>query len=170
MSSGRTHFRVALVFDFVATPAIFLTVDPDAVSYALAGLLVGTFCTPDVRDIDATTYPGYVLSRIPVVGRFLKYALRLFWFPLASLLPHRSKFSHMPVLGTVVAFAYALGLITFLTRVIPAVGSFVQDMGWTLGTPGLRGLTALFTVWLAHDLLHILFDMRSPFRRRHSRR
>src|SRR5262245_13724437 len=40
--------------------------------------------------------------------------LRFIWKPYQALLPHRSKYSHGPILGTVIRVAYFLLILLFL--------------------------------------------------------
>lgn len=159
MADGKTHFRVSLVLDVVAIPASFVALTPDLAVAATVGLVVGTFATPDVRDIERATYPSYILSRVPLVGPVLSYALRLFWYPLALALPHRSKFSHRVGLGTLVAVLYLSAFCCVLTGLIFGLDTLHLIISRTLETRDFSAFLVFFLGWLLQDLSHLLFDL-----------
>lgn len=60
----------------------------------------------------------------------------LFWLPYAKLIPHRSFWSHFPVVGTVVRAVYLLGALALLAWVLklPWLAVFVPwwEVAWAL--------------------------------------
>jgi hypothetical protein len=68
----------------------------------VAGLCVGHYATPDVRDQHRQINEGERL----VKEHFGKRAFRLWvaiWWPMAWLIPHRSPWSHLPIVATCLA-------------------------------------------------------------------
>jgi uncharacterized metal-binding protein len=165
VSSGVVHFRINLAVDFVAIPVGYLMVgDPLATALAI-GCVVGTFATPDVRDLEQKTYPVYVLSRIPLVGRLVAWVFRIFWAPLAIALPHRSRLSHMPVIGTLVAAFYSLGVLSLFLAFLSCPVSPSQvasSFGEVIASPTVH---AVFVGWAIQDISHWVADGR-PRRRK----
>lgn len=159
MSSGATHFKVSVVLDCVGIPIAFATLPYDLAIASTVGLVVGTIATPDCRDIERATYPSYILSRVPLVGPVLSYSLRLFWYPLALALPHRSKFSHRAGLGTLVAILYTTLICCVLTSLILGLDTLYLILAQTWETRDFSAFLVFSLGWLLQDLSHLVFDL-----------
>ena len=115
----------------------------------VAGCLVGLLVTPDL-DLNNGNISDTVLRRVFPPAQWL---WRLFWTPYSLALPHRSKFSHFPFLGTLVRIGYVFLLLNLLNLLFFLVGNifdgyrFVWMWNWS------------FFFGLAHvDALHYLAD------------
>ena len=67
-------------------------------------LLTGLWLSPD---LDTISRP---LKRWGI--------LQVFWWPYRKMIPHRSFFSHGPLIGTSIRFLYITGIVSLLTLLI----------------------------------------------------
>ena len=115
------------------------------------GLVLGILITPDM-DIDHRTeeekrffeWPKKVLGKTlgTPVGWVLGTIWMLLWLPYAWIMPHRSKLSHWPVLGTLIRAGWLLVL------------------AWAAGyTPRVDGYSLLVLAgWALQDMAHAIAD------------
>jgi len=85
--------------------------------------------------------------------RILKFAWRLYWLPYARLVPHRSLWSHAPVIGTAIRLFYLGGIASLFWpgRIVPL-----------LDFPLVRGaILGLMVVDTLHCIADILSKKRS---------
>jgi len=140
MASGRTHAAISTLA-LVAVPVALWVYHVDVpIGAATVGLLVGLCITPDL-DIDGGTHE----ERRRVIGPLLRV---LFW-PYGKLVPHRSIWSHAPILGTLFRVLY-LGLPFWLA--IALLGATVPSV------PG-EWIAWAFAGWALQDTLHWVADM-----------
>lgn len=110
MASGKTH-QIACAGAFVAGGitcaylGLIGILPGKTIESILLGLLVGGLVTPDL-DIESSTQEERLLQKIPFIGPVFSGIWETVWFPYAKLLPHRSPFSHWPILGTAGRFFY----------------------------------------------------------------
>lgn len=107
MPSGRVHALATTLAAATVSPAlVILAAQPvdSALAFA-AGCMAGLLLTPDL-DVDHRTKSYKVVRRS--FGRVLAEVWYWFWQPYARLLPHRSPWSHTPILGTILRLAYLL--------------------------------------------------------------
>ncbi|GAB4521123.1 MAG: hypothetical protein Fur0018_01290 [Anaerolineales bacterium] len=148
MPNGKVHATATVLAAAVSTPVLLtLTSPPHALSWA-GGCLCGLLVTPDL-DLEQPTRSHTLVRRS--AGPVWMLVWFLFWYPYARLLPHRSPWSHAPVIGTLLRVAY----MAFL----PMLGVFlwqgsVRLPGWLRSTPLLWGLSGLIFV----DALHAGMD------------
>lgn len=142
MSDGATHTRATLLLatglastSVLGRPEISLTL--------AAGALVGTIVQSDL-DVDAGCYSFYIVRT--VLGRPIGWLWEKYWWPYRRLVPHRSWFSHWPVLSTVGRLAYLAPGLYFLWP-------FLSAQTWGLLAAGLA---------LA-DTLHFILDQVSTW-------
>ncbi len=142
MASGKTHTRtnfVAIGALAVATPFIEL----DVPLVLLFGAIVGTlWLSPDL-DLKSDAY-------------FRWGPLRGFWLPYVKLMPHRSLFSHLPVLSDLIRIIY-LGfpvaiLLTFTSYEAAAIAWLDAN-----GLPFFLGLVFATTLHTALDYTSTFF-------------
>lgn len=169
MSDGATHFKASVAASCVVAPVAFVFLQNDVAIAVTIGSVVGWFVTPDVRDIQRKTFPSFKLSTIPLVGGVVELLFLIFWFPLALALPHRSKLSHFPFLGTFVAFTYGVIYGLIIVTVIQGLSIWSSDILATyvaLLTSQLG--VAFYFGWCVPDILHWIMDRgwRRPGRRR----
>jgi uncharacterized metal-binding protein len=120
MPSGKIHTALTLsVLSGVAAPYLLVNLEGN-VYYYLLGNLAGILLTPD-HDVDAGNFTDTIIRKVsPAAQR----VWRLFWTPYAKALPHRGKFSHFPVLSTLVRLGYILIAINMVNLVIRLILSF----------------------------------------------
>jgi len=54
------------------------------------------------------------------------------WFPYAKLMPHRSFWSHFPLVGTAVRLAYLLAIIALIASIL---GFYEVALDWAESVP-----------------------------------
>lgn len=97
MPSGKTHSMttIGLALGSVCAFEPALTV----------GILSGLILSPDL-DIDEGFLGLHHLRRIPIIGKPLSLAWRVFWLPYSKIVKHRSVISHSIFFGTVLRVGY----------------------------------------------------------------
>ncbi len=102
MPSGRTHATITFYtagLSLIYMPALGAS-HAQTAAFAL-GCLSGVVLTPDL-DVRRTV-SNMVMDDIGVLPGFL---WELFWWPYSKFIPHRSIFSHGPILGTMLRILY----------------------------------------------------------------
>jgi uncharacterized metal-binding protein len=133
MSSGRTHDRITLwTLPLVVLVAFRLTLDNWlTVTVCLGFLLGGWMFGPDL-DIHSVQYKRWGW-------------LRWIWLPYRGSMRHRSRWSHGPILGTMVRVLYAsvwlalagilvVDVLNNLERTALSWSDLVDGVGWSLRT------------------------------------
>lgn len=161
MPNGRCHSAatIATASAFLSYYAAGVVVDPTALTvvshnpwaiYAAFGAFLGLVVEPDL-DQDYQAAPLGVIRETG--GDRLATLWRVFWSAYAKFLPHRSFWSHAPVVGT-------LGRIAYL---VPAWGPVVFLWSHLFGFPtGKLIAIALGLAWA--DALHYVMDFWIPRR------
>ncbi|HUI90500.1 MAG TPA: DUF2227 family putative metal-binding protein [Anaerolineales bacterium] len=128
-------------------------------SAALAGgAMLGLILTPDL-DVNAGSFSDDEVREISPLGENLWW---VYWFPYRVILPHRSPFSHWPILGTVGRLLYisipywmALAATYFL---YPSWFDGLAAGGlWVITLPYFRAAALGLA---GADLLHFFMDRR----------
>lgn len=154
MPSGAVHARDSRVLAVVSSvPILFYSQNLAASALVAIGCLSGIPLSPDL-DHHHRTYA----ERYYIFGRLWGW----FWMPYEKLLPHRSPFSHYPILGTLLRQFYLLSavwLVLYLTGWEEA--GLLRNLAW-LGNKWwyqwwLLGL-------LLSDTMHWAQDYRPRFR------
>ena len=122
------------------------------------GALLGLILTPDL-DVNAGSISEDQVREMSPFGENLWW---IYWFPYRQVLPHRSPFSHWPVIGTIVRLFY-LGIpyflaLTFFYFAYPPYYTWLAQAGfWLITLPyshvALLGL-------MSADMLHFFMDRR----------
>ena len=104
MSSGRTHAAVTMIS---SVGIAYLLHDQglnssQALAFCIGGL-TGLLVNPDL-DVDNGSISQRVVRKS--TGCLISAAWSFLWVPYALIMPHRSVFSHWPILGTVLRLAY----------------------------------------------------------------
>ncbi|NEQ51580.1 MAG: metal-binding protein [Leptolyngbya sp. SIO3F4] len=140
MPSGKHHDQITLwLLPMVLVSAFFITVDmPTAVIVAVSFLLSGLMMGPDL-DIQSVQYRRWG-------------PIRWIWYPYQVLVKHRSKWSHGPIIGTLVRVIYlAVWVALFATLGVIAINHLWQaKLSWKMIQPVLQDLFVQYIrEWLA---------------------
>lgn len=136
MPSGHTHTLTT-----VGLAGVTLIAGNPALT---AGVLSGLVLSPDL-DVDDGFIGFAHLRRIGCVGGLLSGLWRVYWYPYARLVPHRSHISHSVFFGTVVRVFYLI---------LPVL--LVNVLGVTVVIPAWFGMW--FIGLCLSDALHIALD------------
>lgn len=156
MPPGKVHFaawkRVWRLIIPVFGLSVWLTGgDVLLSSMILVGYLLGAVIEPDLDQLSITLSEGNMMRSFGCFG----VAWVSYWFPYASLLPHRSFLSHFPFVSTFLRLLYLS---------LPVIG--VQIYSYWIGVPvpwDLYKAAFPYAVMLwfglsCSDLLHYLLD------------
>ncbi len=133
MSSGRTHDRITLWALPVVVLATFrLTLSGWLTTVVCLGFLLGGWVLGPDLDIHSVQYKRWGW-------------LRWIWLPYRGSIRHRSRWSHGPVIGTVVRVLYLsiwlgfggiviVDLLNSAQRTALTWDDLVHGLGWALGT------------------------------------
>ena len=127
MPSGKVHIAMTVsVASGVIAPYCIVQFGMNPYMY-IFGNLVGICITPDL-DLDGGNFTDTIIRRVsPAMQR----VWRVFWTPYAKALPHRGKFSHFPVLSTLVRLGYilvAINLVNAVLRLIFSIFGFTDTV------------------------------------------
>ena len=160
MASGRNHDRSTALWSLPWGLVIALVLGWQAGLIGAASFLIGgLWLSPDLD------------TRSLALRRW--GTLQWLWWPYRTLLPHRSFWSHGPVIGTLLRLLLLLGWGTLVTALLP--GQSIAELPQVLlqavrrhPVPALAVVLSLeASVWL-----HLLLDgdpWPSEWRRRHRR-
>lgn len=143
MPSGSTHAALSTLA-LVALPVALAIWTTAPIVPVACGLVIGWLVSPDLDQEAVKTVDEQRWHKVPVVG-WLWSAL---WWPYARIVPHRSFWSHAPVVGTIGRLLY-LAIPTWL------VGRWL-DVTWPAVEP--RYLWYALGGWCAQDALHWVLD------------
>lgn len=130
MPGSNTHNPACLIASpIVIAAAASLGCDWQTCLAAGVGCASGVIVSPDLDLVNTV--------RVPVIG----WLWGAYWWPYRKIVAHRSRFSHMPVLGTLGRAAYLTPIIIIAISIMP-----VELIG------------AWITGLMAADLLHALLD------------
>jgi len=111
MASGIAHSRASSILSIPAgvIVGLSLTSIPYGAGAAL-GSLLGIALTPDLDQISISKSEWRLVKRFGPFG----FAWMMYWWLYAWLIPHRSFWSHFPIIGTAIRLLYiALPIIAF---------------------------------------------------------
>ena len=148
MPHGRTHNLVNTLLTAATFAGAKYYGVADPVSFSMsAGVMVGFVLNPDL-DVESGSIAYYNVRRLPIVGKALAVAWRIAWWPYAKVVPHRSRLSHLPILGTLIRVSY-LGLLSWPAWPFIPWGAVLPWLA-----PALLGLAV-------SDAVHWVLDMKS---------
>lgn len=155
MANGKQHDMGASVTLFAGTVIAAASLAPLLAACAVAGLVLGRYANPDVRDQEQVRNHGERLVAQDF-GRLAGALWSAYWWPLAKLIPHRSPFSHLPVFATVIAFLWLfvpmLAFAWWITGVDMQLGTWL--VMWLTSRYGL----AILAAWSVQDVVHLIQD------------
>lgn len=180
MPSGKVHAATsAFTASVLVSSALVPGVDKQFVVAAAAGCLSGVFLSPDL-DVDAGYIGLYYIRKY--FGEILSVTWQWLWKPYAVLMPHRSRASHTPVLGTMLRLLYlylsylVLGSLSFYAfgwprqvYIVPlkkALLVFIRGHA----PFGVEMSIAAFAGLCISDALHALMDLTATTLKRSRRR
>ena len=148
MPSGRTHARDSLLLSALAfgvgSKAGLELVEAGAVSL---GCLAGILLSPDL-DHDSVTISESLLLRSPSwILKGLGVVWRIIWWPYGKLMPHRSFWSHFPVVGTTIRLLWLGAILYPLLK--PGLSQLITNHLFWLS---VLGLIASDTTHWARDI------------------
>ena len=147
MASGKVHARSTSTVLVVATAVIVATFAPPHVAAFIAGLIVGHYATPDVRDQHQAINEGERM----VWQHFGKAAGRLWtviWWIPARVIPHRSWLSHLPGPATILAAAWLYA--------VPLAALWWYSPTWFMAVWALKWWHIVG--WMIQDTVHLAQD------------
>ena len=111
MASGKTHekFSVAGLITLIAVTCFcfFSLGYTHEILYAIPGGILAFLIDPDMLDQhNITTRGENRLYKFPLVGFIIGYIVEILIFPLARIIPHRSMWSHFPLLCSALRMLY----------------------------------------------------------------
>lgn len=107
MPSGSVHNTATITIGIITTPIMVWKFGLDfGVAYG-AGVALGTLLTPDLDQSERVMIkPQHIV--VDIFGHTVGKAWHLYWYPYGALMPHRSFFSHFPIVGTSIRVLYLL--------------------------------------------------------------
>jgi uncharacterized metal-binding protein len=154
MPNGRVHSAATVILATVEFAAILAAFDPDPNQlWAIpAGCMAGILLSPDL-DVDGGNIS---VSHVRGLGKIPAFLWRVFWFPYALAIPHRSILSHGFIIGTALRLLYLSFFLTTTLLLLKQAG--LDFTGWALdvvGSPWFwHGVLGLAT----SDVLHTIMD------------
>jgi uncharacterized metal-binding protein len=133
MSSGRTHDRITLWgLPLVVLAAFYVTLHGGLTALVCLGYLLGGWVLGPDLDIHSVQYKRWGW-------------LRWIWLPYRGSMRHRSRWSHGPIVGTVVRVLYLSVWLGFAGLIVVDVlnstqrtaltwGELMDGLGWALVT------------------------------------
>jgi uncharacterized metal-binding protein len=136
MPNARTHDAIT----YALTPFTFLGAEMYWENHLISALATGAMLFAGLMfgpDLDLNSRP------------YQRWGpLKIIWKPYQAALPHRSKFSHGPVLGTVIRIVYFLIMFSALGATILYIHHrFVHEQQTTWGAEFALIRGDLFTFW-----------------------
>lgn len=152
MADGRTHAKYNMIGIGVATAVATLSLAQSPAENAafaagiLLGAIGGTIWTPDIDHAKITHEEHRIFY---LFGNTIGWLHHIYWIPYEKVMPHRSIFSHVPVLSTALRICYLLipYFCYLYTHHLP-IPNFYHQTWWT----------ALFIAWSCQDLIHFALD------------
>jgi len=93
---------------------------------------------------------GIMLTALPAP---LRLAWKIFWYPYARAIPHRSPWSHWPILGTAIRLVYSIILLIIIWIIVGRPVLVMPTWGWVLLRGAWIGLLVSDTGHYVLDLL-----------------
>jgi uncharacterized metal-binding protein len=170
MASGKIH-AAATMMAAALSPLVLSSGQVELDVARAGGCLAGLVLTPDL-DIERKTHAHSVVARLgqefgkllgkrgrligSAIGEMLAFAWWAFWWPYGRVVPHRSVWSHGPVIGTLGRLIYLLCLPALMWWLISLAASVSPPQ---LVLPAYSApLRQAFWGLVVSDSLHFLFD------------
>jgi len=145
MATGKIHTRASIIAAPCVIGAAMLLADLPTALLAGLGCLAGIVLSPDLDQEGVSRTEWRIIRATFGVGWLWPLAT----WPYARLMPHRSIWSHAPVIGTLGRVAYFGALVAVALR-LGGVTVYQDDVMWLV--PFIAGLAV-------SDTLHWLMDL-----------
>ena len=121
----------------------------------LAGLVVGKYVDPDMRDQESVRNESeHEFDRM--FGKSAGRIWSVYWQVPSRAINHRSRFSHLPILGTFVAASWLLIPISLaIWLVTQPSASYLDWSGSFVWNPTIG---FWFAGWVVQDAIHLFLD------------
>lgn len=154
MPNGSTHAKATVLLALAGGGLAYYLGHPFTQILALTGgTLAGLVLTPDL-DVDTGCVSNEVVRRS--VGRKGEKFWSFYWRPYGLMIPHRSRLSHLPVVGTAIRLLYL--------AILPAmIYWFATGAGFNAGSHLTRPEFPVWGWWaigglILADTLHYIMD------------
>lgn len=149
MANGHTHAIAANITIVAGGILAFAQLPPSSATVLTAGLVIGRFANPDVRDqASIRNEAEHAVGRL--AGHGVGWVWTAYWWPLAAMIPHRHWLSHFPVVATAVAWLWLfVPMLLLLSAVYPPADAVLIP---------LVASGYLFAGWVAQDFVHLVLD------------
>ena len=161
MASGKQHFKnnvklsVVLISTYYVICAYFFNIYYDDIYLLIVtGFMLGILITPDI-DIPGKTYTEFCIETICkkifpgalgiTSGWILKNIYFILTYPIGYFFPHRSFYTHFPIISTVVKVCYFFIIYCIITLSIPS-------FSWSFS------LLNILIPWIILDIQHFIDD------------
>lgn len=169
MPDGRVHSMASILLAGAAgftTYQLHLLDQPHAVALA-CGSLAGLLLTPDLDVDTGSVSDDWARS---VVGRGPALFWWLIWRPYSALIPHRSPFSHFPILGTVLRLGY-LSLVVWVIAwsvhlAAPITIPAIHTIPWWFPLAFVGLALSDFLHWVLDNTIKMPRSFQNDYRRR----
>ena len=138
MASGKAHARGSSRVLVLIIAIIIVVLFPPHVTAFVAGLVIGHYATPDVRDQHRQINEGERMVREHFGVMAFRIWVAIWWMP-ARLIPHRHWASHLPGVATLLAAAWIYWLpLALMWLYVPGVYDVLLFLlpyhiaGWSL--------------------------------------
>lgn len=153
--NGQAHLIGNLATAAATLAYIASTPAQEPLMPILAGLGLGIIANPDVRDQEAVRNTGeHVVDAI--FGKLIGKLWTAYWWPLAKLVPHRSRWSHWVPIGTIVALLYLLVPTLTLYWAYTANPAPLSD--YLSSVLRSDAVWWLLVAWVIQDAVHLVQD------------
>lgn len=163
MASGKTHDELNKIIITPMTCLFGISIYSIMGEYTWIGLIsfylggqMGRLLTPD-SDQDIKTYGEWLFGLFdPYLGKVFEW-----WFlPYAKIIPHRSIWSHYPVISPLIRLLYLLFPFWILSWIIKPINNIFQLLyyNWDL-------VIYWFIGFFIVDLAHLFLDFNYLFRK-----
>lgn len=159
MSAGCVHSKASIILatGFIVGGLVFGDWR-SAIEYGI-GSLIGVFLSPDL-DVDRTYIGNSILKKR--VGTWAERGWSLLWYFYRGSIKHGSELSHLPILSTIVRFAYLYLFViifpyTIFELVAPGAWDVQTELSWwfTFLTSHYKLILGL----MGSDLIHYVLDI-----------
>lgn len=147
MASGLNHIRAS---SYAAAPMGIitgLTLGIPIGTGVILGCLLGIPLTPDLDQIGVNKSEWILVKKFGPFG----FAWLMLWWLYAWIIPHRSFWSHFPIVGTVLRLVYMISLPAML-YIYKGYNIVLPELVW-------EGLIGIFIGLLMSDFLHWVMDL-----------
>lgn len=151
MPNGIVHNKALVMATIAAFPVIAYRAGPGEAFVGALGVASGMSLTPDL-DLYENVIKYFTIDKF--LKRPLFWLWVLYWLPYAKAVPHRSVWSHTPVLGTFLRLLYLfLPILVVLYMSVDTINIAILYTIIHFGYWWVLGLTTADTIHIAMDTI-----------------